>query len=157
MKTGFAGTLARLFINSKLTPLLMVAFLAIGIYSSYLTPREEEPQIDVPIADIFFQYPGASPLEMENRVVEPLEKVVSNIPGVEYVYSQSMPGMAMLIVQFYVGEDVERSLVKMYNEIMKHMDEMPKGTSLPLVKTRSIDDVPALGLTSGAKITTTSS
>lgn len=147
MKTGFAGGIAKQFINSKLTPLLMIAFLAIGIYSSYLTPREEEPQIDVPIADIFFRYPGASPTEIESRVMQPLEKVVANIPGVEYVYSTSMPGQAMLIVQFYVGEDIERSLVKMYNEIMKHMDQMPKGTSLPLVKTRSIDDVPVLGLT----------
>ncbi len=147
MKTGFAGGIAKLFINSKLTPLLMVAFLIIGLYSSYLTPREEEPQIDVPIADIFFRYPGASPKEVESRVMEPLEKVISNIPGVEYVYSTSMPGQAMMIVQFYVGEDIERSLVKMYNEIMKHMDQMPKGTSFPLIKTRSIDDVPVLGLT----------
>lgn len=147
MKTGFAGRIAKQFINSKLTPLLMIAFLAIGVYSSYLTPREEEPQIDVPIADIFFRYPGASPKEVESRVMEPLEKVVSNIPGVEYVYSTSKPGQAMMIVQFYVGQDIERSLVKMYNEIMKHMDEMPKGTSPPLVKTRSIDDVPVLGLT----------
>jgi multidrug efflux pump subunit AcrB len=147
MKTGYAGGIARQFINSKLTPLLMVAFLAIGIYSSYLTPREEEPQIDVPIADIFLRYPGASPKEVESRISQPLEKVVSNIPGVEYVYSTSMPGQAMLIVQFYVGEDIERSLVKMYNEIVKHMDQMPQGISFPLVKTRSIDDVPVLGLT----------
>lgn len=147
MKSGFAGGIAKQFINSKLTPLLMIAFLAIGIYSSYLTPREEEPQIDVPIADIFFRYPGASPKEIESRVMQPLEKVVANIPGVEYVYSTSMPGQAMLIVQFYVGEDIERSLVKMYNEINKHMDEMPVGISMPLVKTRSIDDVPVLGLT----------
>lgn len=151
MKTGFAGKIAKLFINSKLTPLLMVAFLVIGMYSAYLTPREEEPQIDVPIADIFLMYPGASPLEIESRVMQPLEKVVANIPGVEYVYSTSMPGQAMLIVQFFVGEDVERSLVKMYNEIMKHMDEMPKGTSMPLVKTRAIDDVPVLGLTLWSK------
>ncbi|MBI9059402.1 MAG: efflux RND transporter permease subunit [Labilibaculum sp.] len=147
MKTGIAGQLAKQFINSKLTPLLMVAFMVIGMYSAYLTPREEEPQIDVPIADIFLRYPGASPSEIESRVMQPLEKVVANIPGVEYVYSTSMPGQAMLIVQFYVGEDIERSLVKMYNEIMKHMDQMPKGTSLPLIKTRAIDDVPVLGLT----------
>lgn len=147
MKIGFAGGIAKLFINSKLTPLLMVAFLIIGAYSSYLTPREEEPQIDVPIADIFLAYPGASPNEVESRIVKPLEKVVANIPGVEYVYSTSMSEEAMLIVQFYVGEDVERSLVKMYNEIMKHMDEMPKGISFPLIKTRAIDDVPVLGLT----------
>jgi multidrug efflux pump subunit AcrB len=147
MKTGFAGSLARLFINSKLTPLLMVAFVIIGIYSSYLTPREEEPQIDVPIADIMIQYPGASPKEVESRIVKPLEKIISNIKGVEYVHSQSMPEMAMLIVQFYVGEDIERSLVKLYNEIMKNMDQMPQGITMPLVKTRSIDDVPAMGLT----------
>ena len=90
MKTGFAGGIAKLFINSKLTPLLMVAFLIIGAYSSYLTPREEEPQIKVPIADIFLAYPGASPVEVESRIVKPLEKVVANIPGVEYVYSTSM-------------------------------------------------------------------
>jgi multidrug efflux pump subunit AcrB len=147
MKTGFAGGIAKLFINSKLTPLLMVAFLIIGAYSSYLTPREEEPQIEVPIADIFLAYPGASPNEVESRIVKPLEKVLANIPGVEYVYSTSMSEQAMLIVQFYVGEDMERSLVKMYNEIMKHMDEMPKGISFPLIKTRAIDDVPVLGLT----------
>ncbi|WP_439182471.1 efflux RND transporter permease subunit [Carboxylicivirga taeanensis] len=147
MKTGFAGTLARMFIKSKLTPLLMVAFLIIGVYSSYLTPREEEPQIDVPIADIFIGYPGASPKEIESKLVTPIEKLVSNIKGVEYVYSQSMSEQAMLIVQFYVGEDIERSLVKLYNEIIKNMDKMPAGVTMPLVKTRSIDDVPVMGLT----------
>ncbi len=147
MKTGFAGTLARMFIKSKLTPLLMVAFMIIGVYSSYLTPREEEPQIDVPIADIFIGYPGASPKEVESKIVTPIEKIVSNVKGVEYVYSQSLSEQAMLIVQFYVGEDIERSLVKLYNEIMKNMDKMPAGVTMPLVKTRSIDDVPVLGLT----------
>ena len=105
MKTGIAGSIAKLFINSKLSPLLMVAFLAIGIYSAYLTPREEEPQIDVPIADLFFQYPGASPSEMESRIVQPIEKLIANIPGVEYVYSTSMSGQAMVIVQFYVNNE----------------------------------------------------
>ncbi|MGE4586802.1 MAG: efflux RND transporter permease subunit, partial [Mangrovibacterium sp.] len=147
MKTGLSGGIANQFINSKLTPLLMAVFLIVGIYSSFLIPREEEPQIDVPMADIFFRYPGASPEEIETRVMQPLEKVISNITGVEYVYSRSMPGQAMMIVQFYVGEDIERSLVKMYSEIMKHMDQMPQGTSFPLIKTRSIDDVPVLGLT----------
>lgn len=147
MKTGIAGTIAKLFINSKLTPLLMVAFLLIGAYSSYLTPREEEPQIDVPIADIFVRYSGASPGEVEARITKPLEKVISNVTGIEYVYSTSSPGGAMMIVQFYVGEDIERSLVKMYNEIIKNMDKMPQGISMPLIKTRSIDDVPVLGLT----------
>lgn len=147
MKTRFAGNIANQFIKSKLSPLLMIVFLLIGVYSAWLTPREEEPQIDVPIADIFVRYPGANPTEVESRISKPLEKIVSNIPGVEYVYSTSMKGQAMVIVQFLVGEDVERSLVKMYNEIVKHMDEMPKGISFPLIKTRAIDDVPILSLT----------
>lgn len=147
METKFAGKLAKMFINSKLTPLLMASFLTIGIYSAYLTPREEEPQIAVPIADIYIQYPGANPQEIESRVVEPLEKIISNVKGVEYVYSTSMPDQAMLVVQYYVGDDVERSFVKLYNEINRNMDKMPQGVSMPLIKYRSIDDVPMLALT----------
>jgi len=147
MKEGLSGKIANAFIKSKLTILLMIAFLLIGGYSTMLIPREEEPQIEVPIADIMIGYPGAEPKEVETKVVAPLEKVVSNIKGVEYVYSTTMKGQAVLIVQFYVGEDVERSLVKLYNEIMKNMDKMPQGVTLPLVKSRAIDDVPVLGLT----------
>ncbi|WP_274475768.1 efflux RND transporter permease subunit [Mangrovimonas aestuarii] len=147
MKEGLAGKIAKGFIGSKLTVLLMVVFMAIGVYSSFLIPREEEPQIDVPMADIFVGYPGASPKEVESRVVKPLEKIISNINGVEYVYSTSMKEQGMVIVQFYVGEDIERSFVKLYNEISKHMDMMPQGVTMPLVKTRAIDDVPMLGLT----------
>ena len=99
------------------------------------------------MADIFVGYPGASPTEVENRVVKPLEKLISNIKGVEYVYATAMNEKAMVIVQFYVGEDIERSFVKLYNEINKHMDQMPQGVTFPLVKTRAIDDVPMLGLT----------
>ncbi len=147
MKEGFAGNIAKAFIKSKLTILLMVAFLLIGGYSTFLIPREEEPQIEVPIADIMIGYPGATPKEVETKVVAPLEKIISNIKGVEYVYSTTMQEKAMLIVQFYVGEDVERSLVKLYNELMKNMNKMPQGVTLPLVKTRAIDDVPVLGIT----------
>lgn len=147
MKEGLSGNIAKAFIQSKLTILLMIAFLLIGGYSTMLIPREEEPQIDVPMADIFLRYPGASPKEVEARVSQPLEKIISNIKGVEYVYSTSMKGQAMLIVQFYVGEDIERSLVKLYNELMKNMDKMPAGVMMPLVKTRAIDDVPVLGIT----------
>ncbi len=147
MKDGIAGRIAKLFIDSKLTVLLMIVFMVIGVYSSFLIPREEEPQIDVPMADIFVGYPGASPSEVESRVVKPLEKLVSNIPGVEYVYSTSSKEGAMVIVQFYVGEDIERSFVKLYNEMNKHMDKMPPGVTMPLVKSRAIDDVPVLGLT----------
>ncbi|SED41139.1 Multidrug efflux pump subunit AcrB [Tenacibaculum sp. MAR_2010_89] len=147
MKEGLAGKIAKVFIDSKLTVLLMIVFMVIGVYSSFLIPREEEPQIDVPIADIFVGYPGASPKEIESRVIKPLEKLISNIKGVEYVYSTSMKEQGMVIVQFYVGEDIERSFVKLYNEINKHMDQMPEGVTMPLVKTRAIDDVPMLGLT----------
>ncbi len=147
MKEGLSGNIAKAFIQSKLTLLLMIAFLLIGGYSTLLIPREEEPQISIPMADVFLRYPGASPKEVEARVSQPLEKIISNVKGVEYVYSTSMKGQAMLIVQFYVGEDVERSLVKLYNELMKNMDRMPSGVSMPLVKTRAIDDVPVLGFT----------
>lgn len=147
MKEGIAGKIAKVFIGSKLTVLLMIVFMVIGVYSSFLIPREEEPQIDVPMADIFVGYPGASPTEVETRVIKPLEQLISNIKGVEYVYATAMNEKAMVIVQFYVGEDIERSFVKLYNEINKHMDEMPEGVTFPLVKTRAIDDVPMLGLT----------
>lgn len=147
MKEGLSGNIAKAFISSKLTILLMVAFLLIGGYSTMLIPREEEPQIDVPIADIFIGFPGATPKEVETKLVAPMEKIVSNVKGVEYVYSTSMQGQAMLIVQFYVGEDVERSMVKLYDELMKNMDKMPQGVTMPLIKTRAIDDVPVLGLT----------
>lgn len=147
MKEGLAGKIAKGFIGSKLTVLLMIVFMIIGVYSSFLIPREEEPQIDVPMADIFIGYPGASPSEVESRIIKPMEKMVSNIKGVEYVYSTSMEEQGMLIVQFYVGEDIERSYVKLYNELMKHMDQMPPNVTQPLVKTRAIDDVPVLGLT----------
>jgi multidrug efflux pump subunit AcrB len=147
MQEGISGKIARSFIQSKLTILLMVAFLLIGGYSTMLIPREEEPQIQVPMADVFIGLPGASPKEVETKISAPLEKMISSIKGVEYVYSTSMKGQAMLIVQFYVGEDVERSLVKLYNELMKNMDRMPPGATMPLVKSRAIDDVPVLGLT----------
>jgi len=147
MKEGLSGNIAKAFLESKLTILLMIAFLLIGGYSTIFIPREEEPQIDVPTADIFIGYPGASSKEVEARVSQPLEKIISNIKGVEHVYSTSMKGQAMIIVQFYVGEDIERSLVKLYNELIKNTDKMPQGVSIPLVKTRTIDDVPVLGLT----------
>ena len=147
MQEGISGKIAHFFINSKLTILLMVALMIIGVYSSFLIPREEEPQINVPMADVMVGYPGASPMEVESRVAKPLEKIISNIKGVEHVHTMAMNGQAMLIVQFYVGQDVERSYVKLYDELAKHEDMFPKGVYKPIVKTRSIDDVPMLGLT----------
>ncbi|HMU98652.1 MAG TPA: efflux RND transporter permease subunit [Chitinophagales bacterium] len=147
MDKGIAGRLADMFLDSKLTVLLMVALMIIGVYSSSLIPREEEPQIIIPMADVMVGYPGASPKEVESRVVKPLEKIISNIKGVEHIHSMAMNGQAMLIVQFLVGEDIERSYVKLYDELMKNKDIFPGGVYPPMVKTRSIDDVPMLGLT----------
>jgi len=147
MQEGISGKIANFFINSKLTILLMVALMIIGTYSSFLIPREEEPQINVPMADVMIGYPGASPSEVESRVIKPLEKVISNIKGVEHIHSMAMNGQAMMVVQFYVGENSEDSYVKLYDELMKHQNMFPQGVYQPLVKTRSIDDVPMLGLT----------
>lgn len=147
MKNGIAGRIAEAFIRSKMSILLMIVFLFLGAFSIYLIPREEEPQIKVPMADIMIGYPGASPNEVESVVTQPIEKIVSNVKGVEHIYSTSMNGMAMLTVQFHVGEDVERSLVKLYNEIIRNMDRMPQGATMPLIKTRAIDDVPVLAFT----------
>ncbi|GEM70064.1 multidrug transporter AcrB [Sphingobacterium mizutaii NBRC 14946 = DSM 11724] len=121
--------------------------MIIGVYSSSLIPREEEPQINVPMADIMVGYPGASPEEVERRVLEPLEKIISNIKGVEHLHSTAMNGQAMIIVQFYVGEDIERSYVKLYDELIKNQHIFPQGVYPPVVKTRSINDVPMLALT----------
>lgn len=147
MQEGISGKIAHFFINSKLTILLMIGLMIIGIYSSFLIPREEEPQINVPMADVLVGYPGANPTEVENRVVKPLEKIISNIKGVEHVHSMAMNGQAVMVIQFYVGEDTERSYVKLYDELMKHENMFPSGVYKPVVKTRSIDDVPMLGLT----------
>ncbi|MGV6944037.1 efflux RND transporter permease subunit [Sphingobacterium kyonggiense] len=147
MQSGISGKIASMFLNSKLSILLMVGLMIIGVYSSSLIPREEEPQINVPMADIMVGYPGASPEEVERRVLEPLEKIISNIKGVEHLHSTAMNGQAMIIVQFYVGEDIERSYVKLYDELIKNQHIFPQGIYPPMVKTRSINDVPMLALT----------
>lgn len=147
MNDGISGKIASVFMESKLTVLLMVAMMAIGIYSSFLIPREEEPQINVPMADVMVGYPGASPEEVENRVIKPLEKVLANIKGVDHIHSMAMNGQAMIIVQFHVGEDTERSYVNLYNELMKNREMYVNGIYEPMVKTRTIDDVPMLGVT----------
>lgn len=149
MATGIgpAGRIGGYFIDSKLTPLLVVAALILGALAISLTPREEEPQIVVPVFDIFTGLPGAQPDEVETRVTIPLEKRLAEIAGVEYLYSTSMPGMSMVTVRFLVGSDQERSLVGVYDKIASGIDATPAGATLPLIRTRTIDDVPVLGLT----------
>jgi multidrug efflux pump subunit AcrB len=144
---GAAGRLAGAFIHSKLTPLLIVASLALGGYAVIALPREEEPQIVVPMIDVFVEAPGFAPAEIEQRVTRPLERLLWEIPGVEYLYSTSSPGQAMVIVRFFVGEPEENALVRLNQQIAANLDRLPAGVGEPLVKPRSIDDVPILAIT----------
>jgi multidrug efflux pump subunit AcrB len=147
MKLGPAGKLAKAFIHSKLTPLLLIFSVLLGVFAVTKLPREEEPQIIVPMSDVFVQMPGASAKEVEARVTQPLERLLWEIPGVEYVYSTSSPGMSSVIVRFKVGEDEERAMVRLTDKLASHADIIPPGASPPLVKPRSIDDVPVLAVT----------
>jgi multidrug efflux pump subunit AcrB len=146
-KPGLAGGLAHAFIKSKLTPLIMIASILLGIGAVLMLPREEEPQIIVPMIDIFVPMPGASAKEVEERVTKPMEKLLWEIPGVEYIYSTSSPGQSMAIVRFYVGEDEEKSIVRLNQKMFANFDLIPPGAQPPLIKPRSIDDVPILALT----------
>ena len=144
---GFAGRLAAAFITSKLTPLIIGASILLGAGAVQLLPREEEPQIVVPMIDVLVEMPGASAREVEERVTRPMEKLLWEIPGVEYVYSTSMTGSSMVIVRFRVGEDEEGAIVRLNQKLFANFDLIPSGASQPLVKPRSIDDVPILALT----------
>jgi len=144
---GFAGRIARAFINSKLTPLIVGASLLLGLFAVKMTPREEEPQIVVPMVDIYLPMPGSSPQEVQERVVKPFESRLWEIKGVEYLYSMSRPGMGIITVRFLVGQPMEESLVKLYNKVMSNRGILPPGAGEPLVVPKSIDDVPILALT----------
>ena len=146
-RLGAAGVLARAFINSKLTPLLIVFSVLVGVFATIELPREEEPQIVVPMIDVFVELPGASPREIEERVTKPMEKLLWEVSGVEYIYSTSSPGRSMAIVRFYVGENEEDAIVRLNQKLSANFDLIPPGASMPLVKPRSIDDVPVLALT----------
>jgi multidrug efflux pump subunit AcrB len=146
-ETGFAGRLAHSFINSKLTPLIIAASILLGLGAVIMLPREEEPQIIVPMIDVMVQMPGASAREVEERVTRPMEKLLWEVPGVEYVYTTSSPGMSMAIVRFFVGQNEEDAIVRLNQKMMGNMELVPPGATPPLIKPRSIDDVPILALT----------
>ena len=135
------------FARSKITPLIIVFSVFLGLAAVLNIPREEEPQISVPMFDIFVRYPGASAEEVERRIVNLGERKLWEIPGVEYIYSSSEPGGAMITVRFRVGEDIEKSLIKLFTKVHSNLDFLPAGSSQPLIKLRSIDDVPILSLT----------
>ena len=144
---GASGRLARAFIASPLTPLLIIAAIALGSFAVIALPREEEPQIVVPMIDIFVDMPGASSAEIEQRVTQPLEKLLWEIPGIEYLYSTSSPGRSMVVARFLVGEDETAALVRLNQKLTANADRIPPGVIGPLVKARSIDDVPILAVT----------
>lgn len=144
---GAAGRLAAAFIHSKLTPLIMLASMALGVLAVVALPREEEPQIIVPMIDVFAEMPGASAAEVEQRVTRPMEQLLWEVPGVEYLYSTSGAGQSMVIVRFLVGEDEERALVRLTQKLAANRNRVPPGVIGPLVKARSIDDVPILAVT----------
>jgi multidrug efflux pump subunit AcrB len=147
IKRGFTAEIVRIFITSKLSMLLLIASFLAGIAALMLTPREEEPQIVVPVADVFVRMPGASAEQVEKLVATPLETKLREVDGVEYVYSASREGEAMVTVRFYVGEDREDSLVKVWNKLMSNQDVIPPGVSDWAVKPVEIDDVPIVTLT----------
>ncbi|PKN41443.1 MAG: multidrug transporter AcrB [Deltaproteobacteria bacterium HGW-Deltaproteobacteria-18] len=134
------------FVDSKLVPLIIVFSIFLGVFAVLRTPSEEEPQIIVPMIDIMVEMPGAMPEEIEKRVVGPMEKMLWEISGVEYVYSTAMDGKALTVVRFLVGEDVEKSLIKAYSKLYQHLDWIPPGCTQPILKPRSIDDVPVLAV-----------
>jgi len=144
---GMAGRLASFFIDSKLTPIAIAASVLLGLFAVLRLPREEEPQIKVPMVDVMVSMPGATAAEVENRVTRPMEKLLWEIPGVEYLYSTSSPGGSVVIVRYKVGTDLEAALVRLNQKLQTNFDRIPTGVSYPMIKPRSIDDVPVLALT----------
>src|SRR6185437_13310702 len=119
-----AGRIANTFIASKLTPLVIIGALLLGAFSILQTPREEEPQIVVPMLDVFVQMPGASAQEVTQRATIPMEKLLRELPGVEYIYSINHPGVSMIIVRFYVGTKEEDAIVQTYNKLYSNLDRI---------------------------------
>ena len=146
---GLSGRIARRFVDSEITPLLALVGLLLGIFAVIVTPREEEPQINVTFANVFVPFPGATATEIEHLVSTPAEQVLSEIEGIKHVYSTSRPGMAVLTVQYQVGEDRTDAIVRLYNKIFSNQDWLPAnlGVGQPIIKPKGIDDVPIVTVT----------
>ncbi len=144
---NIAGRLGQAAMNSTLTPLLSVVIFLVGLVALFITPREENPQIDVPAANVFVRMEGSGPTEVLNKVVRPLEAVLREMSGVDHTYGMALDSLAIVTVQFEVGEDKEESLVKLYDRLMHNLDRIPPGASQPLVKPVDVDDVPIVVLT----------
>ncbi len=146
-EVGISGRIARTFINTPVTPMLLMACMCLGLMGLFFTPRQEDPQISVPMIDIFIQYPGASAEQVESLVTEPLERIMKEIPGVRHVYSATQRGAAIVTVRFFVGEDMGESIVKVHDKLQSNMDKIPPDVRMPLVKPVSVDDVPVVTVT----------
>src|SRR5262245_31103996 len=144
---GIAGRLAAAFIQSKLTPLFILGSMALGLVAIVALPREEEPQIVVPMVDVLVEMPGATPSDVEQRLTRPMEQLLWEVPGVEYLYSTSGSGRSIVVVRFRVDEPLEPALVRLNQKLAANADRIPPGVIGPLVKPRSIDDVPILAVT----------
>ena len=148
-RLGFSGSIAKRFQATQITPLLALVGLLLGLFALVVTPREEDPQINVTFANVFIPFPGAAAEEVENLVASPAEQVLSEIDGIKHVYSTSMPGMAVLTVQYLVGEDRTDAIVRLFSKIFSKQDWLPPGLGVgqPIVKPKGIDDVPIVSLT----------
>jgi multidrug efflux pump subunit AcrB len=146
-KLGLSGRIGSAFLDSKLTPLIIVASLLLGLFAVLVTPSEEEPQIKVPMIDVMVGYPGASAEEVEHRLITPLEKLIYEIENVEYIYSISRPSGGLIVVRFLVGTDPDEAAVRVHTKISSAIDSMPEGAVPPVVKPRTIDDVPVVAYT----------
>jgi len=146
---GISGRIARYFLHSQMTPLLALVAVLLGMFAVLVTPREEEPQINVTMANVLIPYPGASARDVAQTVVTPAEQVLAQIAGVDHIYSVSQPGMAVVTVQFKVGEEHIPSLVKLYDVVNSNVDWLPPtlGVGRPIIKAKGIDDVPVVALT----------
>ena len=146
---GISGRIAAAFLTSRMTPLLALVAFLLGVFATLVTPREEEPQIDVTMADVMVAFPGASAKDVENLVARPAEQVLSRMHGVEHVYSMSRPGMAVITVQFDVGVKYNDAVLRLYDTVHSHRDWLAPnlGVMEPVIKPRGIDDVPIVGLT----------
>ncbi|MBK7648607.1 MAG: efflux RND transporter permease subunit [Betaproteobacteria bacterium] len=146
---GISGRIAAAFLESRMTPLLALVAFLLGLFATLVTPREEEPQIDVTMADVMIAFPGASAKDVENLVARPGEQVLSRMHGVEHVYSASRPGMAVITVQFDVGIKYNDAVLRLYDTVNSNRDWLSPnlGVMEPVIKPRGIDDVPIVGLT----------
>ncbi|MBT8449142.1 MAG: efflux RND transporter permease subunit, partial [Gammaproteobacteria bacterium] len=148
-KLGLSGRIAKYFFRSEITPLLAIVGLLMGVFAAVLTPKEEDPQINVTFANVFIPYPGSTAKEVESLITSPTEQLLSEIQGVEHVYSTSRPGMSVLSVQFEVGENRTDALLRLYNKLYSHLDYMADnvGVGQPIIKPKGIDEVPVITLT----------